>query len=77
MIATKYVIRNEEDGMMLASISLKRVSGCITQEKVWTTITAEALHFEVLEEAEGVINFISDVIDWELAQQLTAELLTI
>lgn len=72
---SKYVIINEDDGMMLAAIGIKRVNGHMTQDQAWTRITAEALHFEVQEEAEAVINFINDAIDWELAQQLHCELL--
>lgn len=76
MTTTQYVIRNEDDGMMLAAISIKRINGCMCQERAWTLHMNEALHFEVCEEAEAVINFISDVIDWELAQQLKTELIT-
>ena len=72
----KYVIINEEDGMMLAHIGIKRIAGNICHEHAWTRITADALHWE-LEEAEAVITFISDVIDWEMAEQLHAEPLKI
>lgn len=73
----KYVIFDENDGMMLAAISVKRIHGCMCEEKQWTRNIPEALHFEVAEEAEAVITFISDVMDWELAQQLHVELLRI
>lgn len=77
MLTNQYVIRNEDDGMMLAAISIKRINGYMTQDNAWTRRMNEALHFEVAEEAEAVITFISDVIDWELAQNLIVELLTI
>lgn len=34
----KYVIIDENDGMMLAAISLKRVDGCMSQDCVWTVV---------------------------------------
>lgn len=69
----KYVIINEEDGMMLASIGIKRINGYMVQDHAWTRSIPEALHFEVAEEAEAVINFINDVVNWELAQQLVVK----
>lgn len=74
----KYVIINEEDGMMLASIRIESSQfAYMVQEKTWTRIIDEALKFEVAEEAEAVITFISDVMDWELAQQLYCKYLKI
>lgn len=66
----KYFIRNEENGMFLSSLVVQRMEKSVSQGHTWTEISGEALFFE-REEAEAVITFISDVIDWELAEQLS------
>ena len=66
----KYFICNEDTGMLLASLVLQRMVKSISLGHTWTVIPGEALFFE-REEAEAVITFISDAIDWELAEQLS------
>ena len=70
----KYVIIDEENGMMLAELYMRRERNHTEQGHNWTSRIAEALHFE-LEEAQATIQFINDVIDWELAQNLSYKLL--
>lgn len=74
----EYIIMNQENGMALAAIGIKRNRGlgCVEQSIEWTVAPDDAIQLE-LEEAQGVIQFIDDVIDWELALQLTAEPLRI
>lgn len=71
----KYVIRDTNDGMMLQHLSLTKTPNYQGHSLNWTPFPAQALHFNY-DEAQGVIQFISDVIDWELAEMLeVAELI--
>lgn len=67
-----YIIRNEETGEMLAGLLIEQEPGRIRMERAWTQVTVKALKLSQ-EEAQATIQFINDVIDWELAQQLTVE----
>lgn len=64
-----YVIRDINDGMMLQHIALTRLAHSVTYDMKWTAFPGDALHLNY-EEAQAVIQFISDVIDWEQAEQL-------
>lgn len=66
----KYLIFDEESGQYLTDLELHQGNSYVTQRHCWSVDPSLALTFE-LEEAESVINFINDVIDWELAQLLT------
>ena len=51
-------------------ISGVEVRACGSQEPIhWTLTRDKALHLEE-EEAEALVTFVSDVIDWELAECL-------
>lgn len=65
----EYVIRDTNDGMMLQVIGVSKVYSQTKQIIKWTSLPNEALHFNY-EEAQAVIQFISDVINWEQAEQL-------
>lgn len=67
----KYVIKSyDRPGFMIAGIG---VGECSTPSQVvWTQSEADALQLEE-GEAAAAITFISDVIDWELAEGLYAE----
>lgn len=66
----EYVIRDINNGAMLQHIELTRLDHNIqTHRCVYTCFTREALHLNY-EEAQAVIQFISDVLDWEQAEQL-------
>lgn len=69
---SKYVIRNEDTGDLISGVGIGTCNIDSRTPVEWTKSKAYALHFE-LEEAEATINFINDVIDWELAQQLIVE----
>ena len=64
-----YVIKDTNDGMMLQHLSLTGQTHCVSHDMKWTAFPKEALHFNY-EEAQAVIQFINDVLDWELAQDL-------
>ena len=67
----KYVIKSyDRPGFMIAGIGIGEC--CTTDNVIWTDTEADALLLEE-EEAAAVITFISDVIDWELAEGLYAE----
>ena len=68
----RYIIRNEETGEMLAGLLIEQEPGRIRMERAWTQVKSKALKLNQ-EEAQATIQFINDVIDWELAQQLTVE----
>lgn len=71
----RYMIIKEEDGAMLTAICIQPFFDGRREDIIWTTHLPEALRFEAAEEAEAVITFIGDVMDWELAQQLYVKLL--
>lgn len=63
-----YVIRNSEDGSYLSTIYLG--SSSEIPPLLWLGVREFAFSFETMEEAISTITFISDVIDYELAEQL-------
>lgn len=62
--------REDKPGMMLQGLAL----GCFvdnnTEAVLWTTTEFYAYRAENEETAQALIDFIRDVIDWELAEQL-------
>lgn len=64
-----FAIKNEEDEKYLSTIYVGRHGHVLPFS--WAYTTKQAIHFENQKEAEATINFISDVMDWELAEQLT------
>ena len=67
----KYVIKSyERPGFMIAGIGIGECS--TPAQVVWTQHESDALKLEE-GEAAAAITFISDVIDWELAEGLYAE----
>lgn len=65
----KYAIRNEETGELLSEIFIRRENGYIAQGTTWTMNKDEAINFE-FQEALETIQFISHVLDWEMAEDL-------
>ena len=65
----RFAIKNEEDKRYLSTIYVGRYGNILPFS--WSYTTKQAIHFENIEEAEATISFISDVMDWELAEQLT------
>ena len=68
----KYVIFDEEDGMMMQEVHMHRRNKQTSYGTEWTIKPEQALHFEY-EKAQATIQFINDVIDWELAQNLAVK----
>lgn len=62
--------REDKPGFMLQGLAL----GCFvdngTETTLWTTTEFYAYRAENEKTAQAVIDFIRDVIDWELAEQL-------
>lgn len=69
MALAAYIIRDTNDGMMLQVIGVSKVYSQTKQIIKWTAFPGDALHLNY-EEAQAVVQFIRDVIDWELAEQL-------
>ena len=67
----RYVIKREDrPGQMLKGLGIGSRNQIRPDE--WTKVTRFAIQFEK-EEAEATIEFISNVIDWELGEQLYIE----
>lgn len=67
----KYFIKHHErPGFMVAGIGVGEC--CTVANVVWTDQESDALLLEE-EEALAAIAFVSDVIDWELAEGMYAE----
>lgn len=67
----KYVIKREDKpGQMLTGVGIGNRR--ITDTTSWSGLTRHAIQFE-REEAEATIDFITDVINWELGEQLYIE----
>ena len=68
----QYVVRDLESGKYLARVELQ--PSCMVPSSFcpmsFSPLPVYALSFENEEEAQAVINFISDVLDWELAEGL-------
>ena len=70
----KYVInRVDRPGMMLQGLGIGCNANNYTEQTEWTTTEFYAYKAENEEIAQAVIDFIRDVIDWELAEQLVIE----
>ena len=65
------VIKDTNTGKYLASIYIGRTDKI--SPFAWTYYKKHATHFENEEEAEATINFIRDVMDWELSESLEIE----
>ncbi len=65
-----YAIQNEFDEMYLAEVRLNQHKGIREELRDWTGDEQFALRFENEEEAQAVIDFIGNVMDWELAEDL-------
>ena len=67
----KYVInRIDKPGMMLQGLGIGCNANNYTEQTEWTSTEFYAYKAENEETAQAVINFIQDVIDFELAEQL-------
>lgn len=70
----KYVIKREDKpGEMLTGVGIGNRR--ITDATSWSILARHAIQFEK-EEAEATIEFIANVIDWELEQELYIEPVT-
>lgn len=66
----KFLIRNEESGLYLKGLSLQNTSWVIGPQIRWTDKIPYAIFFDCHEEAQATLDFIRDVLDFELAEQL-------
>lgn len=67
----KYVIKREDrPGQMLTGVGIGNRR--IIETTSWSGLARHAIQFEK-EEAEATIEFITNVIDWELGEQLICE----
>lgn len=62
--------REDRPGFMLQGIGIGCFTNSNTEKIVWTHTEFYAYRAENEETAQAVIDFIRDVIDWELAEQL-------
>ena len=70
----KYLImREDKPGRMLQGLGIGCNANNYTEQTEWTTTEFYAYKAENEETAQAVIDFIRDVIDWELAEQLYIE----
>ena len=67
----KFVIKNEDTGMYLSRIQLIPPAIVKVPALIWTKDRKYALEFDTDEEVRSAIDFIIDVINWELEGQLT------
>ena len=68
----KFVIRNEENGLFLKNLMLCNTSWIIGPRLDWTDKIPYAIFFDNQEEAKATLDFIRDVLDFELSEQLIA-----
>lgn len=66
----KFVVKNEENGRYLAAINLSKDQ--IVTPLLWLNPSSKRIMEFEEEEAQAVIDFIRDVMDWELAEMLEA-----
>lgn len=67
----KYIItRADRPGFMLQGLGIGCNANNYTEQTEWTTTEFYAYKTENEEIAQDVIDFIDNVIDWELAEQL-------
>lgn len=70
----KYLIKREDrPGMMLQGLGIGCNANNYTEQTEWITASFYAYKAENEETAQAVIDFIRDVIDFELAEQLYIE----
>ena len=70
----KYVIkRKDRPDMMLQGLGIGCNANNYTNQTEWTTTEFYAYKAENEEEAQAIIDFITNVICWELGEQLTIE----
>ncbi len=68
----KYLIKRvDRPGMMLQGLGIGCNANNYTEHTEWTTCEIYAYKTENEETAQAVIDCIANVIDWELAEQLT------
>ena len=63
--------REDKPGYILQGLGIGCYANNNKQETEWTTTQFYAYKAENEKTAQAVIDFIRDVIDWELAEQLT------
>lgn len=63
--------REDKPGFMLQGLGIGCNANNYTEQTEWTTAEFYAYKAESEETAQAVIDFIRDVINWELAEQLT------
>ena len=67
----RYVIKREDrPGMMLQGLEIGCNANNYTNQTEWTTTEFYAYKAENEDEAQAIIEFIIDVISWELGEQL-------
>lgn len=70
----RYVIKREDrPGMMLQGLGIGCDANNYTNQTEWTTTEFYAYKAENEEEAQAIIDFITNVICWELGEQLSIE----
>lgn len=70
----RYVIKREDrPGMMLQGLGIGCNANNYTNQTEWTTTEFYAYKAENEEEAQAIIDFITNVICWELGEQLSIE----
>lgn len=66
----KFVIQHTEEKQYLSKVALEKKEIYLEQNLEYVISPENALQFETADEANAVITFIGDVIDWEEEQQL-------
>lgn len=68
----RFVIkRTDKPGLLLSGVGMGSCTNSITPSNInWANHTSYALQFENQEEAQATIDFITNVIDWDLGDQL-------
>ena len=70
----RYVIKREDrPGMMLQGLGIGCNANNYTNQTEWTTTDFYAYKAENEDEAKAIIEFITNVICWELGEQLSIE----
>lgn len=67
----KYTIRNKERLVALEGLGIGCNANNYTHQFEWDYTGKRAIKFSTKEEAQATIDFIANVIDFELAEQLT------
>lgn len=68
-MTTKYLIKDKETEKYLLHIYLGKLKG--VDSLMWTDNPEKALQYDTDEEARAVINFVLNVVNWELEGYLT------